>query len=77
MAVSAAEKYSELKEFFLQNITRTGISLGTGAYGDVEELSWNGTKCAGKRIHDSLLSVSSSSRNKICDRSVKIGALVR
>lgn len=50
-----SERYHELQGFVLQNITRTGVHLGTGSYGEVEELCWNGTKCAGKCLHDTLL----------------------
>ena len=39
----------------LQNITRTGVRLGSGSYGEVEELCWNGTMCAGKCLHSTLL----------------------
>lgn len=39
----------------LQNITRTGVRLGSGSYGEVEELCWNGTMCAGKCLHGALL----------------------
>ena len=53
--VTMTEEYPELKEFILSGIKRTGVRLGSGSYGDVEELCWNGTKCAGKRLHESLL----------------------
>ena len=49
------DEYHELQGFVLQNITRTGVHLGTGSYGEVEELCWNGTKCAGKCLHETLL----------------------
>ncbi len=49
------KQYPELKEFMLDNVARTGVHLGVGSYGEVEELCWNGTKCAGKCLHDTLL----------------------
>lgn len=48
-------QHPELQEFLLQDVTRTGVHLGRGSYGHVEELCWNGTKCAGKCLHDALL----------------------
>ena len=48
---------SELKEFILDDIHRTGTTLGHGAFGVVEELKMGGTLCAGKRLHAELLSV--------------------
>ena len=47
----------ELKEFNLDDIHRTGTTLGHGAFGVVEELKMGGTLCAGKRLHAELLSV--------------------
>lgn len=47
----------ELKEFILDDIHRTGTTLGHGAFGVVEELKMGGTLCAGKRLHGELLSV--------------------
>ena len=37
------------------NVTFTGVILGRGAFGCVEEADWNGTVCAAKRIHELLL----------------------
>ena len=49
------QQHPELQEFMLDNVHRTGVHLGTGSYGEVEELCWNGTKCAGKCLHEALL----------------------
>lgn len=49
------DNHPELQQFILQDVKPTGVHLGTGAYGAVVELCWNGTKCAGKRLHDTLL----------------------
>ena len=45
----------ELKDFFLNNVARTGKKLGSGAFGIVEELTVGGTICAGKKLHSTLL----------------------
>ena len=55
------DNHPDLQQFMRHDVKRTGVLLGTGSYGDVEELCWSGTKCAGKRLHDTLL-LSSSSR---------------
>ena len=47
----------ELKEFILNDIRRTGTSLGRGAFGVVEELMMGGTLCAGKRLHPELINI--------------------
>ena len=47
----------ELKKFILNDVHKTGTTLGRGAFGVVEELRMGGTLCAGKRLHAELLSV--------------------
>lgn len=64
------ESSPELQGFVLQNITRTGVHLGTGSYGEVEELCWNGTKCAGKCLHDTLLDQRPSTSNIVASKFV-------
>lgn len=59
--LAMVERSPELQGFVLQNIKRTGVHLGIGSYGEVEELCWNGTKCAGKCLHDTLLDRHTSS----------------
>lgn len=49
------ENYPELQKFLLHDVKRTGVRLGAGSYGEVEELCWSGTKCAGKCLHETLL----------------------
>ena len=57
----------ELKEFFLENVQKTGKRLGSGAFGVVEELTVGGTHYAGKTLHSTLLDV----HNEGVDRIVK------
>lgn len=45
----------ELSPFLLSNVERTGITLGMGSFGVVEEVIMNGAPCAGKKIHDALM----------------------
>ena len=44
-----------LHSYLLPEARPTGRVLGTGAYGSVEEVEVNGTICAGKKIHETLL----------------------
>lgn len=41
----------ELKQFVINDVQRTGKTLGHGAFGDVEELTIAGTYYAGKLLH--------------------------
>ena len=45
----------ELLPFLLTNVVKTGVTLGMGSFGCVEEVSMNGAPCAGKKLHDSLM----------------------
>jgi serine/threonine protein kinase len=57
----------ELKEFFLEDVRRTGQKLGSGAFGIVEELKVGGTLSAGKKLHAALL----DAQNQGTDRMIK------
>ena len=41
-----------LRPFVLSNVRLTGIRIGSGAYGSVEEVAIPGAICAAKKIHD-------------------------
>ena len=45
-------EYPELRPFVLSNVRETGIKIGAGAYGRVEEVDVLGAICAAKKIHD-------------------------
>ncbi len=80
MDLMMSQNIPELKEFIIHDIKRTGVHLGAGSYGDVEELCWNGTKCAGKRLHDTLLGTISNGTSKAANKFVsecKIIAKIR
>ena len=62
----------ELSHFFLRGVRMTGRpSLGVGAYGCVEEMELNGMKCAGKRIHDTLVDPSNEGAENVALRFVE------
>ena len=48
----AANLLPELRPFLLSNVRLTGVRIGAGAYGSVEEVAIPGAICAAKRIHD-------------------------
>ena len=52
MAVDLLRDNPELRPFTLSSVRFTGIRIGAGAYGSVEEVTIDGTICAAKKIHD-------------------------
>ena len=54
-AESLLSEYPELRPFVLSNVRLTGIKIGAGAYGSVEEVAVPGAICAAKKIHDIFL----------------------
>ena len=46
---------NELQRFIVPHIEKTGISLGTGAYGEVLEMKMNGEKVAVKKLHSAFV----------------------
>ena len=48
-------EYPELKPFVLSNVRLTGVRIGAGSYGSVEEVAVPGSICAAKKIHDIFL----------------------
>ena len=61
MAKTPADIFSEiqhtpeLQSLLLQNVQETGRWLGTGSYGSVIELKFDGSLCAGKKLHEDLI----------------------
>ena len=45
----------ELQHFLLPNVRLTGVRIGAGAYGSVEEVAVPGAVCAAKKIHEVFL----------------------
>lgn len=52
----AGEQTSRLSKFILESVEITTNVLGSGSYASVLELNYNGLKCAGKKIHEVILS---------------------
>ena len=48
-------EYPELRPFVLSNLRPTGVRIGAGAYGSVEEVAMPGAICAAKKIHEVFL----------------------
>ena len=48
-------EYPELRPFVLPNVRLTGMRIGAGAYGSVDEVAVPGAICAAKKIHDIFL----------------------
>ena len=49
----------ELEQFVVCNIQLTGVSLGAGAYGSVEEVEIPGARVAAKKLHTQLINLGS------------------
>ena len=54
-AEDVLKQYPTLKQFVLPNVRLTGIRIGAGAYGSVEEVAVPGAICAAKKIHEFFL----------------------
>ena len=51
MAETFLRKYPDLRPFLLNDVKPNGVEIGSGAYGNVEEVSVSGTIRAAKQIH--------------------------
>ena len=47
--------FEELEHLRLVDVVETGRIVGAGAYSQVEEVRFNGLKCAGKKLHSVFL----------------------
>ena len=45
-------EFPELQPFVLSNVHPTGVTIGFGSYGRVEEVRVSGAICAAKKVHD-------------------------
>ena len=63
----------QLRPFVLSNVTLTGIRIGAGAYGSVEEVRISGAICTAKKIHDVFqdISIPQDEIDKVSTRFVK------
>ena len=49
----------QLEQFVVVNVQLTGVTLGAGAYGSVEEVEIPGARVAAKKLHTQLISLGS------------------
>ena len=49
----------ELEQFVVVDVQLTGVSLGDGAYGSVEEVEIPGARVAAKKLHTQLINLGS------------------
>ena len=49
----------ELEQFVVLNVKLTGVTLGAGAYGSVEEVEIPGSRVAAKNLHTQLINLGS------------------
>ena len=49
----------ELEQFVVVNVQLTGVTLGAGAYGSVEEVEIPGARVAAKKLHPQLINLGS------------------
>ena len=49
----------ELDQFLVDNVQLTGVNLGAGAYGSVEEVEIPGARVAAKKLHSRLVHLGS------------------
>ena len=49
----------ELEQFIVVNVQLTGVTLGNGAYGSVEEVEIPGARVAAKKLHTQLINLGS------------------
>ena len=49
----------ELEQFFVNDVQLTGVTLGAGAYGSVEEVEIPGARVAAKKLHTQLINLGS------------------
>ena len=49
----------ELEQYVVVDVQLTGVSLGAGAYGSVEEVEIPGARVAAKKLHAELINLGS------------------
>ena len=65
------ERNPQLRKYILHNVERTGVKLGAGSFGAVEEVTMAGTVCAGKVWHEILLDSKNEGVESMVERFVK------
>ena len=59
----------QLEQFIVGDVQLTGVTLGTGAYGSVEEVDILGARLAAKKIHTQLINLGSPEQVSIVTHS--------
>ena len=57
----------ELEQFVVDKVQLTGVTLGAGAYGSVEEVEMPGARVAAKKLHPQLINLGSPQQVGSCD----------
>ena len=52
----------ELGQLVVERVLPTGVTLGAGAYGSVEEVEIPGARVAAKKLHSQLINLGSSEK---------------
>ena len=58
--VTHVQPIPELEQFLVSNVQPTGVQIGRGSYGSVEEVRMPGALYAAKRLHEELLTFGSA-----------------
>ena len=56
----------ELEQFVVDKVQLTGVTLGAGAYGSVEEVEIPGARVAAKKLHPQLINLGSPQQVSGC-----------
>ena len=65
------EQTRRSRTFLLQNVRPTGVTLGGGSYGVVEEVEMAGLVCAGKKIYDALVDPGNQGTENVVEKYCK------
>ena len=65
------EQTRRLRPFLLHNVRPTGVTLGGGSYGVVEEVEMAGLVCAGKKMYDALVDPRNQGTENMVERYYK------
>ena len=56
----------QLEQFIVADVQLTGVTLGAGAYGSVEEVEIPGARVAAKKLHTELINLGSPQQVNPC-----------
>ena len=64
----ALQRAPQLRPYVLSDVKPTGVKMGEGSYGCVEELVFSGTICAGKRMFDTLVDAGNEGADRMVEK---------